>query len=117
VINPIFGQGQSPEAILADSKITIQKLIIGKEDRSEKLKTIEINNQKWTETNHTGEVIGIAEIKKLNEKMVKIKWLEASNGAKPGAETKYKYNIEANEILLDMYFDKKKQGYLIGFID
>jgi hypothetical protein len=111
------GQENDPEEILSDSKITIQKLIVGQEDRSHKLKHIEISNEKWKEFNHTGETIGIAEIRKLNDKKIKIKWLEASNGAEPGAVTKYKYNIEANEILLDMYFDHKQQGYIIGFID
>jgi len=106
--------GTAPKEILIPNEVTISKLRVDHEDKTDHLGEIRITERQWSEYDREGNVIGVADVESVNNHTISIKWTMAENGADVGDRTIYEYHLLDDKVLFTIWYDKEQRGYFEG---
>jgi len=106
-----YPAGKEPQNMIIPSEMSITKLMIEGNDKTNELGKIRLTDKQWSEYDRDGNVIGVAEIVSINNRTIKVNWTMADNGADLGENTFYDYHILSDKVIFTIWKKNVQKGY------
>ncbi len=106
-----YPTGKEPENIIIPSEMSVTKLMMNGENKTDELGQVRLTKTQWSEYDRDGNVIGVADIVSVNNRTIEVKWTMAENGANVGDNTFYDYHILTDKVIFTIWQKNTQKGY------